>query len=106
MSAQVVKHNAIDDELAKEALNNGFLDYNNIENPRMTEIELFYYNNHVNMTVDYVLNQKKTICKLEKTKMTMWDALMLLKDIVDDSDPDTSSNQLVHAIQTAEVIFM
>jgi len=103
MSAEVVNHNSIDDELAKEAFNNGFLDYGNTENPRNSEIELFYYNNHTNMTVDYVLNQRKTICKLEKAKMTLWDALMLLNDIIDDSDPDTSATQLIHAIQTAEV---
>lgn len=102
MSTQVAEH-VIDDELGKEALINGFLDYKNVENPRLTEVELFYYNNHVNMTVDYVLKQKETVCKLEKAKMPIWDVLMLMNDIVDDSDPDTSSTQLVHAIQTAEV---
>ena len=33
---------------------------------------------------------------------TMWDALVLLDEMVDDSDPDTSNSQLNHGFQTAE----
>jgi len=36
--------------------------------------------------------------------MTMWDAVELLNELVDESDPDTDSAQIVHCLQTAEAI--
>ena len=36
--------------------------------------------------------------------MGVWEALELLNEVVDDSDPDTSWPQIVHALQTAEAI--
>lgn len=96
----------LDTELLIEATNKGFLNYNDPSNPRIDTVQNFYRENRKNMTLDYVLDKKKTICKLEKAKMSLWDALLLLDDIVDDSDPDTSLSQLGHALQTAEVCFV
>ena len=42
--------------------------------------------------------------QFNKFKMTIKDALIKLNDLVDESDPDTSLPNIVHAFQTAESI--
>lgn len=42
--------------------------------------------------------------KLDKRTMNIWDAFKMLEEIVDESDPDTDSPQIVHAFQTAEAL--
>lgn len=42
--------------------------------------------------------------KFDKFKMTVKEALIKLNDLVDESDPDTSLPNIVHAFQTAESI--
>ena len=54
-------------------------------------------------TVDFVLNMKNKYKDLDK-EIELWDALEILNQVVDQSDPDTSMPNLVHAIQTAEMI--
>jgi len=54
--------------------------------------------------VEYVLKNKKKYSKLNIAKMTIWEALALMNEIHDDSDPDTDLPQIYHAIQTAEKI--
>jgi len=36
--------------------------------------------------------------------MSVWDAVQLLNQLIDESDPDTDSAQIVHLLQTAEAI--
>lgn len=42
--------------------------------------------------------------KLDKRTMNIWEAFKMLEEIVDESDPDTDSPQIVHAFQTAEAL--
>lgn len=64
----------------------------------------FYKNNHINQTYDYVIEKRNKLLKLDKLKMSVFDAALLLNEIVDDSDPDTDYPQIVHLLQTAEAI--
>lgn len=42
--------------------------------------------------------------RFDKAKMTIKESLIKLNDLVDESDPDTSLPNIVHAFQTAESI--
>lgn len=76
-----------------------FRDYNNVD-PIVIKT---YEHNHANQTVDYVKKQIEKHCtKFDKCKMTLWQALYKLDNIIDESDPDLSLSQFEHAFQTAE----
>jgi inositol oxygenase len=64
----------------------------------------FYYKNHTQQTLDFVLAKKEEYQqKLRNGKrMGIWQALQKLNSIIDDSDPDTQLAQIQHALQTAE----
>jgi inositol oxygenase len=64
----------------------------------------FYRLNHSQQTLDFVKKQHETYLPLRHEKAPMWDVLMRLNELVDDSDPDTDQPQIVHALQTAEKI--
>lgn len=42
--------------------------------------------------------------KFNKHRMSVKDALIKLNDLIDESDPDTSLPNIIHAFQTAESI--
>jgi inositol oxygenase len=44
--------------------------------------------------------------KFQKARMSIWQALERLNEVVDDSDPDTDNSQDYHAFQTAEALRM
>jgi len=67
-------------------------------------VDKFYLENHKNQTVQFVIEKKESILKLDKKRMTISEALLLLDEIIDDSDPDTEFPQIVHLLQTAEAI--
>jgi len=67
-------------------------------------VSKFYLANRKNQSFDVVMKKKNEILKLQKCQMTMWDAVELLNELVDESDPDTDSAQIVHCLQTAEAI--
>ncbi len=77
-----------------------FRDYKNTT-PGVRE---FYRLNHTHQTRDFVLQKKKQYCGLNKTSMSIWEALEYLNTLVDDSDPDTDLSQIEHNLQTAEAI--
>jgi inositol oxygenase len=64
----------------------------------------FYRSNHAQQTLDFVLKKKAEYLPLRRARLTVWDALLELDRLVDDSDPDTSLSQVDHAIQTAEAV--
>lgn len=66
-------------------------------------IKDFYYQNHTQQTVDFVLSKRQKYAS-RSIKMTLWEAMELLDAIVDESDPDTSLSQSYHAFQTAEAL--
>jgi inositol oxygenase len=64
----------------------------------------FYKLNHTYQTYDNVLAKKAKFLKFEQQEMPWWAAMEYLNTLVDDSDPDTSLDQLQHLLQTAEAI--
>jgi inositol oxygenase len=67
-------------------------------------VQEFYRVNHARQTLAFVLRKKAEYLPLRHGRMTVWEALLELDQVVDDSDPDTSLGQLDHAIQTAEAV--
>jgi len=63
-----------------------------------------YLQNHTNQTVQFVESMRAEYSKFQKAKMTLWQALERLNEVVDDSDPDTDKTQDYHAFQTAEAL--
>ncbi len=68
------------------------------------QVKQFYYQKHVNQTVEYVLSQKTKYAPLDKAYMSIWDAFKVLDSLIDESDPDTALPQIYHAFQTAEAL--
>ena len=62
----------------------------------------FYRKNHAHQTYEFVKAKKRQYLSLERERMTVWEMLDHLHDLVDESDPDTSFTQTDHALQTAE----
>lgn len=67
-------------------------------------IAKFYYMNHTQQTVDFVLQKKREYIGTTRRLMTVWQALEFLNTLVDESDPDLQLPQIVHCMQTAEAI--
>lgn len=65
-------------------------------------VKEFYRLNHTNQTLSFVLKQKKNYYALDKKRMSIWQAMKALDDIIDESDPDMHNAQTIHAFQTAE----
>ena len=57
---------------------------------------------HTNQTVNYVKQQHKKWLNFDHAQMTIMDAIDLLCDFVDESDPDVDFANRYHAFQTAE----
>lgn len=76
--------------------------YRNYKN--QDSVEEVYHLNHVNQTVDFVLEKKQEYLPLNKEKLSIWEVLEKLTKFIDKSDPDLDLPQIVHALQTAEAI--
>ncbi|KAG5319223.1 MIOX oxygenase, partial [Pseudoatta argentina] len=74
------------------------------EDPIKQRVRKTYELMHTNQTVEFVKSRMKDWLRFNKFKMTVKDALLKLNDLVDESDPDTSLPNIVHAFQTAESI--
>jgi inositol oxygenase len=79
-------------------------DFRNYDEPGKDTVREFYRLNHKYQTYDNVLAKKANFLKFDKREMPWWDAMEFLNTLVDDSDPDTSLDQLQHLLQTAEAI--
>src|SRR5579871_4030654 len=64
----------------------------------------FYYANHANQTVEFVLRKEKEYLPLQHKKMGIWEALRIFDTLVDESDPDLDLPQRYHLFQTAEAL--
>lgn len=64
----------------------------------------FYQEQHTKQTVAFVQDKRRQFFPLRHRAMTMWEAVLLLQELQDDSDPDMDRPQIVHAVQTAERI--
>ena len=63
-----------------------------------------YRDMHINQTIDYVKCKYKQYSKLNNSKMNMIDALTIMNEFIDPSDPDVDIENSTHAYQTAERI--
>lgn len=80
---------------------------NYVDSERQSTVSKTYHLNHTKQTLEFVLEQKKKCeerLKRGDFKLSLWEAMKLLDTLVDDSDPDISAAQTVHAFQTAEAI--
>jgi inositol oxygenase len=67
-------------------------------------VKLFYKEQHENQTVGYNIQARINFKTKIRDRMTVWDALIKLNNLLDESDPDTQLSQIDHALQTAEAI--
>ncbi|KAK6904521.1 inositol oxygenase [Kwoniella mangroviensis CBS 10435] len=65
-------------------------------------VKNFYAEQHTKQTLKYNLRMRKEFRETTRARMGVWEALELLNTLVDESDPDTSVPQIVHALQAAE----
>lgn len=59
---------------------------------------------HAKQTLAYNVAVREAHTVRPKMRMTVWAALELLDQLVDESDPDTSVGQIEHLLQTAEAL--
>ena len=78
--------------------------YRDYEQTERACVQELYRLNHINQTVDFVLQKKREYRSLSKARLGMWEVLEQLNKLVDESDPDLDLPQIVHALQTAEAI--
>ncbi|OWB77763.1 hypothetical protein B5S32_g1938 [[Candida] boidinii] len=67
-------------------------------------VKFFYKEQHEKQTVAYNIQARINFKAKIRDKMTIWDALIKLNNLLDESDPDTELSQIDHALQTAEAI--
>ncbi|MCP4846691.1 MAG: inositol oxygenase [Verrucomicrobiaceae bacterium] len=64
----------------------------------------FYRLNHHKQTLQFAREKKADYLQFNRRRMTVWQALEFLNELVDDSDPDIDLPQIEHLLQTAEAI--
>lgn len=79
-------------------------DFRNYSQEENNHVREFYRLNHRHQTHDFVKAKKQEFLKLDRRKMSIWEAMEFLNTLVDDSDPDTDLSQIAHLMQTAEAI--
>lgn len=67
-------------------------------------VKEFYRLNHTHQTYDFVQQKRAEFLPRKKRRMTVWEAMEYLNELVDDSDPDTDATQIEHLMQTAESV--
>jgi len=77
-------------------------DFRQYEDSETSKIYTTYLNNHTCQTYKHVLEMKREHLQFTKGKMSVWEAISKLDQVVDESDPDTDVPQIYHALQTAE----
>lgn len=75
---------------------------NYVSSPRQKTVENLYRQQHEQQTVEFVRAQRERWLKFNTIRLTVWEMLELLDQVVDESDPDTDFTQLDHALQTAQ----
>jgi len=78
-------------------------EFRNYENGARTgQVAEFYIAQHREQTYEFVQSMHKKHLGFSKGKMTVWDAIKYLDNVIDESDPDTDLSQMMHALQSAE----
>ncbi|MFK7736686.1 MAG: inositol oxygenase family protein [Pirellulaceae bacterium] len=78
-----------------------FRDYEAETRPSVRE---FYRLNHRYQTVEFGEQKRRQFLGLDRARMSVWEAMEFLNQLVDDSDPDLDLPQIEHLLQTAEAI--
>lgn len=82
-----------------------FRDYSiDPKDPIKERVRQTYTLMHTNQTVDFVKGCHDRWLNFSHFRSTIMDALIMLNDLVDESDPDVDIPNIVHAFQTAERI--
>jgi len=79
-------------------------DFRNYDSDTRDGVREFYRLNHTQQTVAFVEAMRAKYLPRQQRRMGVWEAMDCLNTLVDDSDPDTESAQIAHAVQTAEAI--
>lgn len=80
-------------------------DYRNyIDSEKVDTVKEFYRLNHMYQTYDFAKEKRNDFLKFDKKELTVWQAVDFLNTLIDDSDPDTSMDQLQHLMQTSEAM--
>ncbi|MCP9770210.1 inositol oxygenase [Lacihabitans sp. LS3-19] len=77
---------------------------NYVDSERQDTVKEFYRLNHIFQTYEFAKAKQENFLKFDKREMAVWDAVDFLNTLIDDSDPDTSMDQLQHLMQTSEAI--
>jgi inositol oxygenase len=67
-------------------------------------VQEFYRLNHKHQTVEVNQSKREQFLQLRQARMGIWEAMELLNQLGDESDPDTELSQIEHLLQTAEAI--
>merc|ERR1711981_501668 len=76
----------------------------NADDPIHARVRKTYYDMHSNQTVDFVRRKHQKWLKFNHVEATIMEALEMLNELVDESDPDIDLPNIIHAFQTAERI--
>jgi inositol oxygenase len=79
-------------------------DYRNYDKPTRDTVREFYQQNHSFQSYEFVQQKRDEYLKLDRKRLSVFDALDFLNTLVDDSDPDIELDQLQHLLQTSEAI--
>lgn len=80
-----------------------FRDYSiDASDPLKERVRRTYREMHKNQTVDFVRGQRAKWLQFNHFKATIREALEMLNNLVDESDPDLDLPNIIHAFQTAE----
>lgn len=86
------------------AFGQGFRNYEQLQEWGRQCVLDNYRLNHASQTYEFVQRMHAQHLRFDKMKMGVWEAIELLNEVVDDSDPDTALPQIEHLLQTAEAI--
>ena len=64
----------------------------------------FYKEHHMKQTLAYAKKMRKSLKTPRRKKLTIIQALEMIDELFDESDPDISMGQIHHALQTSEAI--
>lgn len=93
-----------DDVRERYAMDRDEDSFRNYDENTPKHVREFYRQNHRYQTVEFAHAIRKKYLPPKHCKMSVWQAIEKLDELVDDSDPDTELPQIEHALQTAEAI--
>ncbi|HVP31831.1 MAG TPA: inositol oxygenase family protein [Myxococcota bacterium] len=78
--------------------------YRDYEGTARGSVRELHREHHARQTLGFVLAKKAEYLPPRRRRMSVWDAVAALSELVDESDPDLELPQLEHALQTAEAL--